>query len=316
MSILSWFVKSNNRKNTFYGSDSNIIGNYDALLRNLNELLFIAKNSKNAITRVKNLLATISYVYDNLSGLEKSGITKYSNMRPYLDELSNILSKEYSEYELYSKKNSNYIIKKPEPSSFNTSVKTEKTINELIYKIVLLRDSKSDADYIEALGDTDYFYKILSDNYLRMNSEKLFNRLKFSKTGSVLIPLGGLFKGKYLVRIISLFAFEAWKLAFESGISTEELIKNPRTGKYRIIVFPNDKVAVMTKYAGQSLAKYSVSSNKDTIDMVRQQSYIISQLDKLHIVHGHTHLSNFCVLYENGKPHVRIIDFDKAYIKR
>jgi hypothetical protein len=171
----------------------------------------------------------------------------------------------------------------------------------------------TEKEYLNALGDTDYFKKLFSENSENIDALRTINRLVFSKTGSELIPLGGKFRGKYLIRIIGQEAFNAWKKTFELGIPCEELVKDSR-GRYRTIIMPDDKVAVFTKYAGETLASFK-GNIKEVIEIRTQQREIFRRLNEANIRHTHAHDQNFCVMRDGGKLIVRIIDFDAAYIE-
>src|SRR3989338_889890 len=80
--------------------------------------------------------------------------------------------------------------------------------------------------YFNEVGYNFYTKKIINENFWNFqNDNRVFNRLKFEKTGSRLVPLGGRFKTKYLVRIIRQESFEAWKKAQKDNIPVEEIVR-------------------------------------------------------------------------------------------
>ena len=166
-------------------------------------------------------------------------------------------------------------------------------------------------EYNHTLGDSEYYRKLISENIENIDALKTINRLNFQKTGSELIPLGGKFKGLYLVRIITQQAFNTWKTVYEAGIPCEELVKD-KQGRYRTVTYPDGRIAVFTKYAGENLEKYRFKSAEEKEFIYKERQQIITQLEINRIWHGHLHNGNFCVLYEKGIPKVRAIDFDSA----
>ena len=71
-------------------------------------------------------------------------------------------------------------------------------------------------------------------------------------------------------------------------------------------------MAVITQYAGEQLLEYEKQHPEQNVECERQKNMILQQLETLNIIHGHAHTGNFCVAIEEGKPKVRIIDWDKA----
>jgi hypothetical protein len=166
--------------------------------------------------------------------------------------------------------------------------------------------------YFNEVGFTVYTKKIVNENFWNFtDDERIFNRLKFEKTrlesekaDNTLIPLGGRFKTKYLIRTISQKSYEAWKKAQEANIPIEEIV--------RAYSAKDGNVRVYCKYAGEQLFEFVRKHPKLRRKMYRQQNKIIKSLENLGIRHGHLHDGNFTVAEENGKLVVRVIDFDQA----
>ncbi len=159
--------------------------------------------------------------------------------------------------------------------------------------------------YFNEVGFTNYTKKIIDDNFWNFQyDDGVFNRLKFVKTGSGLVPLGGRFKTKILVRVILQESFKAWKMAQDAGIPVEEIVKSYSA--------KNGKVRVFCKYAGEQLPVFMREHPEFSEEVKKQRNAIIDSLNKRGIVHGHPHDENFTVSEENGKLVVRAIDFDMA----
>lgn len=164
--------------------------------------------------------------------------------------------------------------------------------------------------YLKRHGRTAYTKKLISDNFWTFKLDRSrIERLKFEKTGSQLIPLGGRFKGKHLVRIVPQASYDAWKKAQESGIPVEDIVK----------AFPlkNGTVRVFCKYEGEVFSAYKEEHPELSDDLENQREDIVNRLNDLGIVHGHLHIGNFTVKEEKGlfsikKITVKAIDFDEA----
>ncbi|MGV8087063.1 MAG: hypothetical protein ACP5N1_05530 [Candidatus Woesearchaeota archaeon] len=203
----------------------------------------------------------------------------------------------------------NNIINNPPYTKYPPTIKSP--ILEFIQRVETMIKKDINEEYKKSLGLTTYYRKLISENPENIDAVMTINRLNFTKTHSELIPLGGKFKGQYLVRIITQRAFEAWKAAFEAGISCEELVKD-KSGRYRLVIYPDGKIAVFTKYAGESLENYRFKDREEENSITEQIADIREKLQENNIYHRHLHEGNFCKLTENGKPKIRVIDFDLA----
>jgi len=84
--------------------------------------------------------------------------------------------------------------------------------------------------YLVEMSYSTYAIKIVNENFWNLEIDpRLFNRLTFHKTGSGLVPLGGKFKTKIMVRIIPEWAYQAWKKAQDNGDSMKETEKQVRS---------------------------------------------------------------------------------------
>ena len=129
------------------------------------------------------------------------------------------------------------------------------------------------------VGFTEYTRKIIDENFWNFqNDNRVFNRLKFEKTGSSLVPLGGRFKTKYLVRIIRQESFEAWKKAQEANIPVEEIVRH----------YPakDGMVRVYCKYAGEQLGRFVSEHPEFSEEVKRQRDEIIKGIGNLGIMHA------------------------------
>ncbi len=150
-------------------------------------------------------------------------------------------------------------------------------------------------------------------------------RVRQWKDGSGTILLGGPLYSKATVRIISPSSYEAWKKAFEAGLSVEPILcKKNGTFRAYSIVSGSQKGYMRVSTAviqGASAKSFLDSENnaKYRLSVKSQVASILSGLEKLGIVHGHAHLGNFVVHMQQSQkrsvPKVFLVDFDKAYVK-
>lgn len=164
--------------------------------------------------------------------------------------------------------------------------------------------------YWERLGKSEYAEYVIKWNLDRLRPlDAKINRLEFAKSGSRLIPLGGKLTG-LMIRIINKSALKAWKAAISYCVPCEEIVRSSPWSKY--------KALVVCRYAGDNFSKFAFFNKAEHPELVqeaeRQRDSIIELLDGYGIRHGHAHDSNFMVEMKDGKPHVRIIDFDRAGI--
>lgn len=184
-------------------------------------------------------------------------------------------------------------------SRLESGIPYEKLFNEMRQRIELAKK------YFQEVGFTVYTQRIIDDNFWNFeDNNQLLKRYKFEKTGSVLIPLGGRFKTKIIVRIISQKAFDAWKKAQDAGIAVEEII--------RAYPAKNGMVRVFCRYEGENLEQYLKKYPERKGICFEQRNKIIGQLEILNIEHGHLRDHNFTVKEVNGKIIVKAIDFDHA----
>ncbi len=172
----------------------------------------------------------------------------------------------------------------------------------------LKRQSEYAERILDKMNNSTFAFNIVYQNFGKLaNPDASINRLNFSKTGSVLIPLGGKLAGN-IIRVITRDSFQAWKKASDSGIPVEPIIRayNAKYGKVR----------VYTKFAGTAFTDFILNNPKLSENVSAQRDRIISQLKQIGIEHGHPHDGNFVVDMINNKPVVRIIDFDMATIQK
>lgn len=164
--------------------------------------------------------------------------------------------------------------------------------------------------YWEALGKSMYALKIIHSNPygLKPLDVKTIPRLPFVKDGSVLVPLGGKLTG-YLFRIITKESFDAWKKAYDAGMPCEEIVRHYHR--------KDDTVSVVSKFHGEQVGIFKEEHPELSKAIDFQIENIKKQLSNIGVTHGsyrHMHDGNFVVQMIDGKPFVRIIDFDQAKI--
>jgi len=179
--------------------------------------------------------------------------------------------------------------------------------------------------YWDLLEGSEYAAKLIEENLDQLSPRQiLINRLRFIKTGSKLIPLGGKLTG-YMFRIISKHAYETWLEAEEALKETmpdgtmishcEEIVKK-RLADGRLVpraYFKKDgRVNVISKYAGDSLRNYHPKDESEEMEIESQSEWITKQLRENNLIHGHIHRGNLLISHENGRLVVKLIDFDQA----
>ena len=180
------------------------------------------------------------------------------------------------------------------------------------------------------LKDKDYFYsRVIAENFGRLAPQtQIVNRLKFYKEPvlgspdnpqffeSKVIPLGGKLIG-HIIRILHKSAYEAWLAAHKAGVPVEEILH--KNGKPRAYAVGKDGVRVYTRYAGQRVDDFLEKYPKHRTEIGKQMGSILKRLEELGITYSwtptHFHEGNFTVEMANGKPIVRIIDFDMAELR-
>ena len=213
--------------------------------------------------------------------------------------------------------------------SLHTTLERKPTTTELAQQVNIAKS------YISRHPDDDFFGKIVAENFGRLAPEnRRIGRLKFKKTGSQLIPLSGSLTG-YMIRIIRPAAFEAWKIAhqdeqlkdhIEPILAAKEFIE--KTGKSRALEFNTTSgeklVRVYSRYAGKQLPAFIKANPRHAQEVTAQKEQIFKRLEELGINFGHqwwgdpsgrTHERNFVVEMMDGKPVVRLIDFDQAAVR-
>ncbi len=197
--------------------------------------------------------------------------------------------------------------------------------------------------YYNRLGRSFFIQKVISENQFNLASlDTAVNRLRFDKTGSELIPLGGKLTG-YIIRVVPESSFESWKKADEAlraaGLPdrVEPILRVYRrltpkggakipllSGGRWMVSTVGGLVSVVTRYCGEQYKivaendrmKYSaifkLPSDELNAELRKQRAAILHVLNKAGVEHGHPHDGNFTVDIKDGKPFVRIIDFDKA----
>ncbi len=158
---------------------------------------------------------------------------------------------------------------------------------------------------LDGLENSQFAYSIIAQNFGKLQHPDVsVSKLSFKKTGSVLVPLGGELTGT-LVRKVDMTAYEAWKKASDAGIPVEPIMRAKTTAE--------GNVRVYTKFVGEVLGTFVALNPNMRTEIERQREDILTRLNQAGISHGHAHELNFVVRIEEGKPVVRIIDFDRAF---
>ncbi|MBI5226402.1 hypothetical protein HY994_04150 [Candidatus Micrarchaeota archaeon] len=180
--------------------------------------------------------------------------------------------------------------------------------------------------YLEQYPDDFFFDKVVMENFGRLASPNTqINRLRFYKSDQHdvwrhgnLIPLGGKLTGT-IIRLISKDSAQAWEKAhrdeFLSG-HVEPILVRPRDSRLRVFEANNEK-RVYTRYTGQRISEFADQNPELAREVWEQQIEIVKALNRLGINFGnsaHLHNDNFTVELVEGKPVVRVIDFDKAQL--
>ncbi|MFH1212304.1 MAG: hypothetical protein V1659_05270 [Candidatus Woesearchaeota archaeon] len=232
-------------------------------------------------------------------GTDQHG-TKHEGIKPFRDDPE----KHWTRIKKIIEKNNPFLIK-----AFFTGLTLIKITEKEEFER-LLDIAKS---YFEILGESEYTKKLISENLDKLrDTEAKINRLKFEKTGSELIPLGGKLTG-YLFRIVTKKAYEAWKKA-EKILTEEKDGKTINHCEEIVKAYPrkNNMIAVVTKYAGQAQRSYAPKDEEERIEIQRQCEWIINKLIENNIEHGHPHTGNFTIQKTKEGVIVKIIDFDEA----
>lgn len=170
--------------------------------------------------------------------------------------------------------------------------------------------------------------------YAELGGDRAFGRANFNKEGSRTTLLGNApllggrraeRHGAVIVRHITLAAFDAWRKAFEAEAFWKE-----RGFDYVPIepiiswaaVRGKDEVRVMTSVLGPNLEHWLENSGwKFRDELMARAEAIRNALKELHVVHGHIHDRNLCLVFPrkpNGivdsekLPRIFAIDFDAA----
>ncbi len=159
----------------------------------------------------------------------------------------------------------------------------------------------------EYLGEqTDHFMsKIVAENFGRLMLRTRLNskqKLRFRKTGSQLIPLTGRFTGK-MFRIIDEQPFTAWKHAHDN-MPVEPILK--------VRKLKDGRMLVLTRYVGMRTKDFIKIHSVHREEVERLEREAIAKLAEIGVDHVHLHDQNIVVELVDGKPVVRIIDFDQA----
>ncbi len=161
-------------------------------------------------------------------------------------------------------------------------------------------------------GNPNYFFgKLVAENFGRLKgTDRAINRLKFRKTGSTLVALGGKYGGRVIIRTIRPEAYREWEKAANDRILKDHvepiLTKN---GRYRAYNRGN-RIQVTTRYAGERMSDYVLNNPGQAEEVEKQRKMILERFKKKNIKHRHPHHRNFVVEEVQGKPLVRLIDFD------
>ncbi len=175
---------------------------------------------------------------------------------------------------------------------------------------------------LQNLAKSTPLYKDIPDKFFRRD---------FPKSGSRTTLLGTIpakpqinLKEKIIVRHVTASAYINWTKAFEnyefwkthgfSYVPVEPIVRTrleTRTGR----------IAVFSRVLGPSVGYWQAKTPLFKEEIKKQLDNIIAGLKELGIEHGHTHMGNFCLLFNKmptGEadikipPRVYVIDFDEA----
>lgn len=204
--------------------------------------------------------------------------------------------------------------------AFNHNIEINKTRDfEGTVRYLQLMD-----EYYNVLGQSYFGLKVITENPNLSYLDANVSRLSFKKTGSMLIPLGGKLTG-YMFRIIKKENFDVWKKADEvlTNAGMPDRVEPILKVYDRVNYQEQGMVSVVTKYCGERSSevlenpkKYAKMYNMPEYELINsvtsQVNAIMATLEDGKIEHGHTHRGNFVVDIKDGKPFVRIIDWDQA----
>ncbi len=173
---------------------------------------------------------------------------------------------------------------------------------------------KTAKSYLKGHEDDYFFNRVVAENYGRLTKPRgvisSADMLSFYKESSKLIPLGGGLNS--IIRVIRKEAFKAWKEAFE-----DEYLKNhvepilEKNGSLRAYASKDGLYRVYTKYCGIPFLEFTKQHPEHLEELENQKDKIIKRLNELRINHMHAQ-RNFVVDENDGKPVVKLIDFDAA----
>lgn len=161
-----------------------------------------------------------------------------------------------------------------------------------------------------------FYDKIVAENLSGLAPKNAnINRLKFKKTHSELIPLGGKLHG-IILRKINPESYQQWLKAYqdpELQPHVEPILYKKGTPR---TIHGKNQVTVPTKYVGEIIYDFIQKHPELETEIRKQQQWIKQKLEEKGIEHGHAHDNNFTVELKNKKPHIYIIDFDTATSKQ
>jgi len=173
-------------------------------------------------------------------------------------------------------------------------------------------------DYAKKFGNLFFIWKTGFDNLGKLREPETEGRhLKFGKSGSQLHVLDGQMSG-IIIRTITETAYKAWEKAAEAGIPCEEILRYPRghnkAGAYRMKRLGEGRFIVACLFGGQSLPEFFLNpeNGKYALEVDKQKEDIRKAMAAKGIIHGHADDENHVVKVVDGRPEVRLIDFDEA----
>ncbi len=154
-------------------------------------------------------------------------------------------------------------------------------------------------------------------------SKEKFTRKAFAKTGSETTLVGGLLKGKTIIRHVTPEAFVAWQTLYENYAmwKTAGFDYVPIEPIYSFSLNKKGLVDVHSGVLDLSLRSWNDMTDRFYSELYRDRERIMEVLNKNGIQHRHAHKNNFCLRFFrdekgvvdfNKKPRLYLIDFDSA----
>jgi len=194
------------------------------------------------------------------------------------------------------------------------SVIDNKLTDDLIAKQIKIANQ-----YLDRNPDF-YYQKVVIDNFgqLIAPDEKSRKLPDFGKSGGKLIPIGGK-ANKYMIKILPTEGYEAWKRVRDAGIPVEEIVY--LNGRPMAYPAGPGEMRVYVKHSGTRLYDFKKQHPEYEEDLDSQMLNITRRLYEIGVerfdkskIRNHPLESNCVVEMINGRPVVKVIDFDYAYI--